>query len=161
MNDHVAKPVKPAQLFDALVHWIGPARAAAGPFDEAVLRESGIEPGSALHGRLLRMFVERSTHFVASFRDAAGDRAAATRMAHDLKSEAAILGTLPLSAAAAELEAACAQGAPDAEIEAQLVRVQGALSPVLQALGASHIGGSQALEAVAGADAGRFLMRSA
>ena len=141
MNDHVSKPIKPVQLFGTLAHWIRPANAAnasAGPFDEAALRESGVEPGSALHGRLLGMFAERSTHFVSRFRDAADDRVTATRMAHDLKSEAALLGARLLSVAAAELETACAQAAPQPEIEAGLGRVQAALSPVLQALRASQ-----------------------
>ena len=60
------------------------------------------------------------------------------RMAHDLKSEAAILGARLLSTCAADLEAACAQNAPDREIEARLDRVQAALVPVLQALHSTH-----------------------
>jgi len=51
---------------------------------------------------------------------AAGDRVAATRLAHDLKSEAATLGALTLSADAAELEAACARRAPTQEVDALL-----------------------------------------
>ncbi|HEY9068356.1 MAG TPA: response regulator, partial [Burkholderiaceae bacterium] len=145
MNDHVAKPVRPAQLFGTLARWIGPAsaaEAASGPFDEAAMKEGGVEPGSALHGRLLAMFAEHSRHFVARFRAAAGDPVTARRMAHDLKSEAAILGASVLSATAADLEAACAQNAPDREIEAQLDRVQSALAPVLNALRAAPAGPS-------------------
>ena len=145
MNDYVSKPVRPGRLFGTLARWIGPvsaARAAVEPFDEAALRESGVEPGSALHARLLTMFADRSSHFCARFRAAASDRVTATRMAHDLKSEAAILGARLLSAVAADLEAACVQDAPDREIEARLDRVQAALTPVLQALHASQAGPS-------------------
>ena len=146
MNDHVPKPIKPAQLFGTLARWIGSAgaaRAVAGPFDEAALRESGVEPGSALHTRLLTMFADRSSHFGARFRSAGGDRVTATRMAHDLKSEAALLGARQLSTVAAELEAACEQDGPDREIEARLDRVLGELAPVLHALHVSRAGASE------------------
>jgi len=145
MNDYVPKPIRPGRLFGTLARWmgsVGAARPAAGPFDEAALRESGVEPGSALHGRLLTMFANRSAHFSARFQAAASDRVTATRMAHDLKSEAAILGARLLGAAAADLETACAQGAADPEIEALLGRVRAALTPVLQALHASQTGAS-------------------
>jgi HPt (histidine-containing phosphotransfer) domain-containing protein len=136
MNDHVAKPIKLTQLFGTLARWIGPASAAraSGAFDESALRESGVEVGSALHGRLLAMFAERVSNFCARFEAATGDRVTATRLAHDLKSEAAMLGARALSAAAADLEAACAQDAADREIETHLDRVQAALAPVLHAL---------------------------
>jgi PAS domain S-box-containing protein len=145
MNDHVAKPIKLAQLFGTLARWIGSASAAcaSGPFDESALWESGVDPGSALHGRLLAMFAERSSHFCARFEAAVGDRVTATRLAHDLKSEAAMLGARVLSAAAADLEAACVQNAADREIETQLDRVQAALAPVLHALRASQAGASK------------------
>jgi CheY-like chemotaxis protein len=143
MNDHVAKPIKLGQLFGTLVRWLRPAsgaHAADAPFDEAALRDSGVEPGSVLHGRLMALFAERSGHFVARFQAAAGDRVTARRMAHDLKSEAALLGARPLSTLAAELELACAEGAPEREIEARLDRVRAALAPVLHALHAMRDG---------------------
>ena len=145
MNDYLSKPIRPAQLFGTLARWIrsvSAERAAAGPFDAAALRESGIEPGGALHGRLLTMFADRGSHFSAQFL-AADDRVTATRMAHDLKSEAALLGACQLSSVASELEAACAQDAPDREIEARLQEVQLALEPVLQALQAWQAGASK------------------
>jgi PAS domain S-box-containing protein len=140
MNDHVSKPIRPNLLFGTLARWITPARAAvsaASLFDEAAVRESGVEPGSAFHARLRAMFAERNGNFGARFRAAAGDRVTSTRLAHDLKSEAAILGAHLLSPLAADLEAACAQEAPDREILARLERVQAALAPVLKALQAS------------------------
>jgi CheY-like chemotaxis protein/HPt (histidine-containing phosphotransfer) domain-containing protein len=139
MNDHVPKPIKLGQLFAALARWISPrgaAQTAAGPFDEAGLRESGVEPGSALHRRLLAMFADSSRQFGLRFEAAAGERVTEARLAHDLKSEAALLGARQLGSCAAELEAACASEAPDPEIEARLARVQAALGPVLQALDA-------------------------
>ena len=29
MNDHIAKPIEPRELFDKLLHWVRPADAAA------------------------------------------------------------------------------------------------------------------------------------
>ena len=145
MNDHIAKPIKLAQLFGTLDRWIGSASVACAsrPFDESVLWESGVEPGSALHGRLLAMFAERSREFCARFAAAASDRSTARRLAHDLKSEAAVLGARGLSSAAADLEAACVQDAADREIETQLDRVEAALAPVLHALHALQAGASK------------------
>jgi PAS domain S-box-containing protein len=137
MNDHVSKPIRQSLLFGTLARWIVPASAthvAAAWFDDAALLESGVEPGSAFHARLLAMFAERSSQFGAHFAAAGSDRVTSTRLAHDLKSEAALLGARALSTAAAELEAACAEGAPDQDIQARLDRVQAALVPVLQAL---------------------------
>jgi CheY-like chemotaxis protein len=141
MNDHVSKPIKLGQLFGTLARWIRPAggaHAADSPLDQADLRDSGVEPGSALHGRLLALFAERSSHFVVRFQAAASDRVTATRMAHDLKSEAALLGARQLSTLAAELELACAEDAPQLQIEARLDRVREALAPVLHALNATQ-----------------------
>ena len=137
MNDHVAKPIKLDQLFGTLARWIRPVgvvRPAGLQFDESALRAGGVEPGSALHNKLLSMIVERERNFGDRFRAAAGDCATATRLAHDLKSEAATLGALPLSKLAAELEAACARGAPMREVNALLDVVLAALTPFLQAL---------------------------
>jgi CheY-like chemotaxis protein len=138
MNDHVSKPIRQNLLFGTLARWIVPARAAApsaqAGFDDAALLESGVEPGSAFHLRLLAMFAERASQFGARFAAAGGDRVTRTRLAHDLKAEAGLLGARALSAVAADLEAACAEGAPDGDIQAGLERVQAALVPVLQAL---------------------------
>jgi CheY-like chemotaxis protein len=140
MNDHVAKPIKLGELFATLARWIPPAagrNAAPGAFDEAALIDSGVQPGSAFHRRLLAMFAERGGHFDARFNAAAADPATAARLAHDLKSEAALLGASRLSSLAAELEAACAQGEPAPRVQAQLALVRAELASALQALAAN------------------------
>ena len=63
-----------------------------------------------------------------------------SRLAHDLKSEAALLGASRLSSLAAELETACAQGAPAALVQAQLERVRAELASALQAVAAQQAG---------------------
>jgi CheY-like chemotaxis protein/HPt (histidine-containing phosphotransfer) domain-containing protein len=145
MNDHVSKPIKLGELFAALARWIRPAAttaastgatAGAGHFDEAALRDSGVQPGSAFHHRLLSMFAARNRDFDARFSAAAAttERGTAARLAHDLKSDAALLGARRLSALAADLEAACAQGAPAPRVQAQLALVRAELASALQAL---------------------------
>ncbi len=161
MNDYVSKPIRPGRLFATLARWMGSANAARSaracvePFDDDALRESGVEPGSALHGRLLTMFAESSSQFSERFLAAAGDRVTASRMAHDLKTEAAILGARRLSEVAADLEAACMQDASDREIDTRLDRVRAALVPVMQSLQGSQAGGPKlpASGKVAGIDA--------
>uniref|UniRef100_UPI003782F724 response regulator n=1 Tax=Aquabacterium sp. TaxID=1872578 RepID=UPI003782F724 len=137
MNDHVAKPIRQADLFATLARWIRPAAAARGTafaFDEAALHSGGVTPGSALHQRLLTMFSQSARNFEARFQAAAADPAAATRLAHDLKSEAGTLGAQALAAAAAELEATLSRAAPAQEVQARLDVVLAALPPVLRAL---------------------------
>jgi len=137
MNDHVAKPIRPADLFRTLAQWVRrtrPRHAAVVSFDDSALRRSGIEPGSALHARLLARFADGARTFGARFRAEATDSVSATRVAHDLKFEAATFGVHQLVAAAAELEAASARAAPAHEIQVRLDAVLTALAPVLHAL---------------------------
>ena len=80
------------------------------------------------------MFRDGHVDFKARFSIAwaAGDDAAATRMAHDLKSMAASLGAHEVERAAATLEQACVQEAED--IDARVRDVARLLDPVLAGL---------------------------
>ena len=138
MNDHVAKPIDVDQLFATLARWIRPA--AAGP-DEApaIDRAAGIAATMGdedLYRRLMRMFRDRETDFVRRFRAAraAGERAAAMRMAHDLKNVAGTLAVRGVHQAAAELERACIDEIDDAAIEPLLRKVERLLGPVMAEL---------------------------
>ena len=86
--------------------------------------------------RLLGLFLEREADFERRFRAAraAGDAGAAIRAAHDLKSTAGTLGMLAVEPAAAALEQACQDGAPDADIEDRLRKVSAPLEHVIEAL---------------------------
>jgi CheY-like chemotaxis protein/HPt (histidine-containing phosphotransfer) domain-containing protein len=139
MNDHVAKPIRVDDLFATLARWVHRARPA--PLPEAVLLDvragvAAVMGDEALYRRLLGMFRERETDFVARFRAAGarGDRDAAMRCAHDLKSVAGSLGMPALQHAAAVLEEACRQHADAATLEPLLRAVQGRLEPVLASL---------------------------
>jgi len=127
MNDHLAKPIDPDQLFEALRRWI-PARPAAPnaavapvitankpPGDSGPLEIPGIDTQTALkrtggnrqrYVSLLRRFAESQAGATGQIRAAleAQDSATAQRIAHSLKGSAANLGANALSAAAGGAE---------------------------------------------------------
>ena len=137
MNDHIAKPIDPDQLFGVLMRWIerpegdgaglrelSEARAtvvhtpalADGPLDI-----DGIDVKSALkrtggnrkrYVALLRRFAQQQASTVDEIRKALsmGDAATAERAAHSLKGAAGTLGATTLSEAAAKAETAIKTG---------------------------------------------------
>ena len=129
MNDHLAKPIDPDKLFDALLRWI-PARTAAPnvaaapvvtaqrpPADSAPLEIQGIDTQTALkrtggnrhrYVSLLRRFADSQVGAVGEIRGAlkAQDSATAQRIAHSLKGAAANLGANALATAAGSAEVA-------------------------------------------------------
>jgi PAS domain S-box-containing protein len=162
MNDHIAKPINVDEMFATLARWVRPGRGAAaspppaGPSAGAALPAlPGIDPGSALadldtnpalYRRLLRRFADQQRDFAARFAAAraAGDRAAAARLVHDLQGLAGTLGMPMLRQAASVLEQAWMHAAADPEIELRLQEVQRQLATVLaglQALGDDAGGG--------------------
>ncbi len=136
MNDHLAKPVNLAELFNALKRWLphrtAPAMAALQQEPPATVPPAapvqtlpelpGIDTAAGLaqvHGnvplyRLLlgkfraRQIQQFSSEFTAAI--AEGDLPLATRQAHSLKGVARTLGAAALGDLAAELEAACRAG---------------------------------------------------
>jgi HPt (histidine-containing phosphotransfer) domain-containing protein len=137
MNDHIAKPIDPDQLFGVLLRWIrrpdydGVAikdRASAkapGATIDAVdalpLDIAGIDVKSALkrtggnrkrYETLLRRFAQQQAGAIEGIRKAlsAGDAATAERAAHSLKGAAGTLGAAALSEAAAKAETAIKTG---------------------------------------------------
>jgi two-component system sensor histidine kinase/response regulator len=138
MNDHIAKPIDPDQLFGVLLRWItrpdgdgaglrewtearpaaapAPAQSADGPLDI-----DGIDVKSALkrtggnrkrYEALLRRFAQQQAGTVDEIRKALsmGDAATAERAAHSLKGAAGTLGAMILSEAAAKAETAIKAG---------------------------------------------------
>ena len=99
----------------------------------------------ALYRRLLRKFRDGQENFADLFAQAqAGpDTTAAQRCAHTLNGTAATVGAKQVQAAAAQLELACKQQAPQAQIDALLQAVLAELVPVmagLKALGSEDSG---------------------
>jgi two-component system sensor histidine kinase/response regulator len=134
MNDHIAKPIDPDQLFGVLLRWIrradGDGRAARGaaaapPADghasDPELVVPGIDVPSGLrrtggnrkrYVALLRKFAEQQAETVAIMQAAlsAADPATAERAAHSLKGAAGTLGAGMLAEAAARAETAIKSG---------------------------------------------------
>jgi PAS domain S-box-containing protein len=154
MNDHIAKPIKVDDAFATIARWVRPALrdaperpnpGSAGTQPDAFAALPGIDVATGLDGlngdrklyaRLLRMFRDSEADFAARFgaARAAGDTAAAQRMAHNLKSIAGSLAMHEMQQAATALEDACANGAGPAHIEARARSVVELLEPVIEGL---------------------------
>jgi len=125
MNDFVSKPFDPDQLFAVLARWSTGAREAS-PATATIVKpekiadltgviqfETGLKYCSgkaSLYRKLLTMFVEKEQQASQAATIAAqlqaGDKIAATRTAHTLKSNMAILGALTAADVSSRLEAA-------------------------------------------------------
>ena len=154
MNDYLAKPIEPAELYRVLARWLaprgtpGPAPAAparagapavlAGPV-EGLDTAAGLRrvAGNALaYASLLRRFRDGQGGRTEELRTAmrAGDIPTAQRLAHTLKGVAGTLGAERVQRAAASLEDALRDGAPPEEGEARLAVLEAALRPLIAAL---------------------------
>ncbi|WP_128000198.1 hybrid sensor histidine kinase/response regulator [Piscinibacter defluvii] len=141
MSDHVAKPIRVDDLFATLARWVHPAltpsvRETPLPTLDKRAGVAAVMGDEALYRRLLGLFRERESDFVARFRQARrqGDEEASTRHAHDLKSVAGTLGMPALQRAAAALEEACRQRTEASSLEPLLQAVERELAPVLASL---------------------------
>jgi two-component system, sensor histidine kinase and response regulator len=157
MNDHIAKPIDPDQLFGVLLRWIHRPEG-----DEAAVRLDGValpkaanqasEPELVIPGidvraglkrtggnrkryeALLRKFADQQAGTIDTMRAAfsIGDAGAAERAAHSLKGAAGTLGAVSLSETAAIAESAVRT---KDGIESALSSLARSLATVLQAIG--------------------------
>ncbi len=148
MNDHIAKPIDIEQMLATLARWVRPLRG--DPLRDPASADSLVSlPGvdvrigrectagnDTLYRRVLGMFAEEQGAFASRFRAArsSGDALLAVRMAHDLKSQAGIVGANEVRHAAAALEDACAGDAADDVIVELTEAVARALDPVVAGL---------------------------
>ena len=154
MNDHLAKPIDPDKLFDALLRWI-PARPAAQnvaaaavvtaqkpPADSAPLEIPGIDTQTALkrtcgnrqrYVSLLQRFADSQVGAVGEIHTAlkAKDSATAQRIAHSLKGAAANLGANALATAAGSAEVAIKT---QSEVEPALIEMEQTLFAAVAAI---------------------------
>jgi len=153
MNDHVAKPLDPEDLWHKLRRWVRPhsaPRPAATP-PAAVTSGQPLPdiPGldtalglrhamgrESLYLSLLGRFLAGQGGFAAAMQAAlqAADWPAAERLAHTLKGVAAQIGASPLRQSAAQLEAALRQQSTPQALEPRLAQTTGLLAPLLLAL---------------------------
>lgn len=153
MNDHVAKPIDPALLFAALGRYyqpvFDPATGGAAPaadgeaipavegleIDDALARIGG---NRALYRKLLRQFLTQASIPVEIGRAlAAGDWAAAERLAHTVHGVAANLGARSVQAGAADLEQALRERAEAPTVAARQDAFQSKLDPFIARLRAA------------------------
>ncbi|SDI41838.1 Signal transduction histidine kinase [Propionivibrio dicarboxylicus] len=140
MNDHIAKPIAPEELWAKLRRWIAPrqeetppvgADATAADIGDAAPPEPSPIAGidfrvglrfalgrEALYNRLLDKFVGTQSDFRAQITRAlaAADWIGAARIAHTLKGAAAQIGAIDLPEQAAKLESSIAQLEPGAPL---------------------------------------------
>jgi PAS domain S-box-containing protein len=144
MNDHVAKPIDPAALFDALARWLTPRaeaeaepeprRRAAGAadiaesFDPAGLKIEGLDVKLGLsrvlgkrrlYSDLLLKFARDQTKAPQLLQEALdqGDLSTAQRLAHTAKGLAGNIGAIRLQEQAGLLETAIRDHAPREKID--------------------------------------------
>ncbi|HMF98311.1 MAG TPA: response regulator, partial [Vicinamibacterales bacterium] len=157
MNDHVAKPIDPAMLFETVRRFYKPAADAAPAAADAVPRPlrradvdndmpaiagldtndglSRVSRNRALYLKLLRQFVEQHAAVEQiSGAIAAGDVVLAERLAHTLKGVAGNIGARPVHSAAGELEKLLRHRAAGHEIETAVRRLAVVLVPLVASL---------------------------
>ncbi len=154
MNDHIAKPIDPEELFRKLSKWVKPREAtgASRPRTPADIGQTRLDLGveglntdlglrrvrgkQPVYLSLLRKFVARQGDWPIQMAEAldAADLVTAERMAHSLKSVAGNIGADALEAAAAQLESAIRQGQPRNAIDELNTRLIRLLRDLLDAL---------------------------
>ena len=141
MNDYIAKPVDPEAALETLGRWVRPvagqadADAGGGVLDRtAGLRR--VAGNQALYDKIVVRFTEDAGQFAATFRALfeAGDREAATRLAHSLKSSAATIGADEVQRAAARLEEFCRRTPSSGPVAAPLDALAASIGRLLAEL---------------------------
>ena len=148
MNDHVAKPIDPAALFEAVGRFYEPAADAPAPDppssplpQDALPVIAGLDMNDGLsrvggnrklYVKILRQFAEQQGPAADQIADtlATGDHSLAERLAHTLKGVAGNIGAAAVQSAAAALERAIRDRSTADEIERARTLVKAVLDPL-------------------------------
>ena len=155
MNDHVAKPIEPQDLYRSLLKWVRPRVAmgrnllqhTAAPVVMDLPDIAGVDHATGLRRVLgkkdlylsmLRKFLAGQQSFVPDLQNAldGGDWVQAERLAHTLKSVAGNISLASVQQAAAALEAALHERQTPNDILTLVRACDQALAPVLSELAA-------------------------
>ena len=157
MNDHIGKPVNPAEMFSIIGKWITPSKLT--DFEKDISREdddyidipdidnidtskglSIVQNNKRAYLKILFKFSEMYNDFSNLFNDAlnGSDSEAATRCAHSLKSSAGNIGASALSQKAAVLETSCSKKEDISLIEKYRDEVIESLLPVIENIDRFH-----------------------
>ncbi len=152
MDDFVAKPVDPDQLFATLQRWLprtpaspSPSQAVAGPLPAALAAVPGLDTQRGLevlngrvstYLRLLRLYAGEHAEDMARLREglARGDWEAARRLAHGLKGSSGSMGAVQVQRMAAQLEGAIKEQQDIAEIDPLIERLGSELAQLTAAI---------------------------
>jgi HPt (histidine-containing phosphotransfer) domain-containing protein len=152
MNDHVAKPIDPAALFEAVGRFYTPAADApaldqpSGPAQQETLPSiagldmsdglSRVGGNQRLYAKILRQFAAQQGPSADQVADALakGDHSLAERLAHTLKGVAGNIGAAGVQSAAAALERTIRDRSTADEIERARQQVKAVLDPLAMAV---------------------------
>jgi two-component system, sensor histidine kinase and response regulator len=166
MDDHVAKPIEPQELFQTLLKWVKPSEATTTQADALGLPTAqpggedapkGLRVPTGIEGldtalglkrvlgkvprylSMLEKYVAGQRTAVEQLRQAIAseDRDTATRLAHTTKGVSGNIGASTVQALAGELELALKSGEPLQTIEPRIVVLEQRLQPLIAALGAA------------------------
>ncbi len=156
MNDYMSKPINSSELKRLLVKWITPRQdiphCPPPPTNDKVslphsLPGINLETGLQMCNCNRSLYLDMLHKFHLSKRNdpdeiraflAAGDRETAGRMAHSMKSVAAILGANDLSAAARVLEEVISKNLDD-QLETQMARYAQTLKLIISGMDAAFV----------------------
>jgi PAS domain S-box-containing protein len=158
MNDHVAKPIDPDELFRALLKWIKPKQnvtlSANLPEQTAAIQQNvdlpvidGLDVGlglkrvigkKPLYLNMLRKYVTNQANTSNELREAlaANDYATAERVAHSAKGVSGNIGASNLQAMAAEIEKMIHENVASESIVAKIAPFEIAQNAMITALDA-------------------------
>jgi len=159
MNDHISKPIDPANLIETVGRFYRPSSETAPPPVTAVPPRAEVQAHTSdelpsfagldtrdglsrvagnrkLYSKLLRQFSEQQGAVVGQITAALaqGDRALAERLAHTLKGVAGNIGAKAIHSAAGALEKLIREGADGALVESAKGQVTTVLDPLLAQL---------------------------